>query len=52
MKKSNISSGISFKLDKASDSFKKTIQKGIKLQAISSAERERLRIPSYEYILP
>ena len=52
MKKSNMSSSISVKLDKASDSFKKTIQKGIKLQAVSPAERESLRIPSYEYILP
>lgn len=52
MKKSNMSSSISVKLGNASDSLKKTIQKGIKLKAISPAERERLRIPSYEYILP
>ncbi|MBD5263252.1 MAG: hypothetical protein HDS39_04175 [Bacteroides sp.] len=52
MKKSNMSSSISVKLGKGSDSLKNAIQKGIKLQAISSSERERLRIPSYEYILP
>ena len=52
MKKSNMSSSISVKLWNASDSFKTAIQKGIKLQAISPDEKERLRIASYEYILP
>ena len=52
MKKSIISSSIALKLGRSTDVFKDAISKGIKLQAISSAERESLRIPSYEYILP
>lgn len=45
-------SGIHLKLGSSTAGLKNTISKGIKLQAISLAERERLRIPSYEYILP
>ncbi len=51
MKKSN-SSSISLKLGVTSDRYKDAIAKGIKLQPVTQAERERLRIPSYEYILP
>ncbi len=52
MKKSDISSGIAVKLGSHVDGFKSAISKGIKLQEISPADRARLRIPTYEYILP
>lgn len=52
MKNVNVSSSISVKLGNASDSLKKAIKGGIKLQPISSDEKESLRIPSYNYLLP
>ena len=48
MKKSNISSGILLKLG----SNMNTITNGVQLQAVPSADMERLRISSYKQILP